>query len=145
MAKDKEALAALADKIHASLTGKDEISSEGDVFNDNLPEGLTPEVVDGVNDYVTGFSAAAVSAMGRYGVETMKKDKKLEDVSGTVPMGSFGVVECSVNRSTDMKVAGRDITVKGGTTVGVKFNAGKNAGALAAARRDIKTLAGEIL
>lgn len=132
--------------IEGSLEGTANTTSKGSVFNDNLPENLTPEIVENVSDYVTDFVACGLEAVGRYSIKAMVADKELKDVTATIGMGAFGEVSYDINRErlvTPPK--GDPVVVKGGSRHAVAFIAGKNSGALAAAKKSIKALADEAL
>ncbi len=143
--RDENLVNAIASSLSKVTDGV--ISSDGDVFNSNLPEGLTPETVEAVSNYTTAFVASGLEAVGKAAVSAMEKDKKLNDVSAEIPMGAFGNVGYGVTRSREAVVPGTDktTTVYGGTKVNVAFVAGKNAGQLAAAKRSIKEMAEEAL
>lgn len=140
---------ALINDIYKTLEGKEVVTGSNEVFDKHLPAvgevQITPEIVEGVNDYVCKFSASSVEAIGRYAVEQMGKDKDLKNVTGSIGMGSFGEVSVDVTREREVTVAGNTSIVKGGSRVDVSFVAGKNSGALAKARQTIKDLANDAL
>lgn len=137
----------IVEKIKASFTGIEtgKGKSEGDIFNETLPEGLTAETVKAVSDHVTVFTAAGMEAAGTAVAAAMKKDKKLDMVDVTVPLGDFGNATYGIYREKEVTVPpaekGGEPTKKlqyGSTKVDVTFVAGKNSGLLGQARAAIK-------
>ena len=137
----------LVKKIQASISGVETGTAQaGDgVYNECLPEGLTPETVQQVSDYTTVFVASGMEAAGSVALAAMKKDKKLESVSVNLPLGAFGQADCSVFRNKEVTIPP---TEKGGEATkevqfgvnrcSVSFVAGKNSGLLGKARDAIK-------
>jgi hypothetical protein len=141
----------LIDAIYKTLEGDSTIRGGDNVFNDHLPKvgevQVTPEIIEGVNDYVCEFSASAVEATGKYSIEKFLANEKLNDVDASISMGAFGEVNMSFNRHKEVPVVGKDTTthVYGGSNVKVAFVAGKNSGAMAKARDAVKTMGAEHL
>lgn len=137
----------LVKKIQSSITGADTgVAQAGDgVYNECLPEGLTPEVVQQVSDYTTVFVASGMEAAGNASLAAMKKDKKLDSVSVNLPLGAFGQADYVIHRSKEVTIPP---TEKGGEATkeiqfgvnrcNVSFVAGKNSGLLGKARDAIK-------
>lgn len=135
----------LVEAIKKSLTGTESITSEGNVYDDNLPEGLTPDTVEAVSNYTTTFVASSVEAVGDMALQAMKKDKKLDQVEAEIKLGAFGKTDISVIREKEITIPPRE---KGGeaskkiqpgvTQVSVDFVAGRNSGLLGKARAAIK-------
>ena len=143
-----------------SLSGKIikalEVSKEGvvtgdtkPVYNENLPEGITPDTVKSISKYNTAFTAAGVHAVGSLAVEAFKKDSKLERVSGSLEMGYKDSLDVSVDRKTEtrnnlQKDADGNPTVVtkyGATRYGLNVNSAHNAGQMKAARLAINEAA----
>ena len=61
----------LVKTIKGSLSGTNIIESKDSVFEETLPEGLTPEVVKKVNDHVTDFVAAGYVAFAQHSADVM--------------------------------------------------------------------------
>lgn len=142
VAKNEE----LISKITESLTTEGGvISSTGSVYNDNLPEGLTPETVEAVSDYTTSFVASGMEAVGHAAIKAMVADKAINQVTADIGMGAFGSVAYSVDRSKEYSPKGEVVVVKGMPKADVIFEAGKNSGQLAAAKRLIKEIAKDAL
>ena len=116
-----------------------------DAFNTNLPEGVTPEIVDKVVDYTTDFVAAGTKALGIAAVDALKGDKKLTEVAGEISMGAMGKLETVTERETTNTFDGKETTSYGATRAKVTFQPGVNVGALKAVKKDIKALAAEVL
>lgn len=137
----------LSEKIQKSFDGKEELTSQGDVFNDNLPETLTAEAVEATVDYIGDFFAAGLHATGVVGVQAMKSDKKLLKVSAEVPMGAVGTANYEIKRETSSTPPGfkEPVITKGVSTQHFDFVGGRNSGALAQAKTAIKELAAETL
>lgn len=149
MAKLNEDLAkAIQSSLSASVDGEvANVASEGDVFDKHLPEGLTPEVVSKVDNYVTDFAAAAASAAGAFGNELMVKEAGVQTIRTSIPMGSFGgSANFSQKREVERSVPGSDkkVTVYGGMSADIEFTAGQNSGALGKALRATKAAAAEL-
>lgn len=139
--------------IQESITGAETgVAQAGDtVYNDCLPEDLTPEVVQKVSDYTTVFVASGQEAAGNAALAALKKDKKLESVSVNLPMGAFGQTDYTIHRSKEVTIPpaekGGEATKEiqyGVNRCNVSFVAGKNSGLLAKARDSIKESATEM-
>lgn len=139
--RDENLVNAITNSLRPVTDGT--MPSEGDVFNSNLPEGLTPETMEAASNYVTAFVASGREAVGKAAVDAMVKDKNLNHVTAEIQMGAFGSVGYGVTRSHEATVPGTDktTTVYGGTKVNVAFVAGKNAGQMAASSRLVKEYA----
>lgn len=131
----------LVTAITATLVGTESITSDGDAFNSNLPEGLTPETVEAVAGYTADFVAAGTEAIKGKALEAMKKDKKLTDVSGTIALGAMGSMSVDINKSREGTPPGstEKQTYFGGNKVAVKFAPGESNSVLNSVRASIKT------
>lgn len=147
MAKPKEnpALTKLiVESIVDATTGTGR--SEGTIFNDTLPEGVTPEIAEQVFDHATVYAASSVAAAGQVSLAALKDNKELAHVDIHFPMGSFGYSDVRVNRERETTVPpatkGGEATKKmvfGSTDVGVTFVGGKTkVGLMGKAREAIK-------
>ena len=119
--------------------------SETDIYNSNLPEGLTPEIVTQVVDYTTDFVAAGTRALGYAAVDALKGDATLTEATGELNMGAMGKLETTTERTTTTVLDGKETVSYGSTRPKVTFQPSVNVGALKAAKRDIKALAAEAL
>lgn len=143
----------IVEAIQASITGAETGTAQaGDaVYNDCLPEGLTPETVQQVSDYNTVFVASGMEAAGNVALAALKKDKKLDSVAVNLPMGAFGQADYTIHREKEITIPP---TEKGGEATkevqfgvnrcNVTFVAGKNSGLLGKARDAIKEQATEM-
>lgn len=57
-----------------------------DLYEQNLPDGLTLEVVGRVNNYDTDFIAAGAKVFGELSLAAMSKDKQLNETTGELGM-----------------------------------------------------------
>lgn len=75
------------------------IEKEGaDIYNSNLPEGLTPEIIRNVSDYNTTFIAAGAHAVGLMSVDMMANNSSLDRVTGEIAMGYKDSVGFTIDR-----------------------------------------------
>lgn len=139
----KEKPVALIAAIAASLEGTGEMTSKGNVYNDNLPEGVTPDHVEKIADYTTTFVAAGLEACGDAAMKALKKDKKLENVTSTIGLGDMGSVAYQIGRSREgvPPGGGEKTTYYGPSRTIVKFQPGENNSQLNAAKAGIKAAA----
>ena len=126
---------------------KTDTGAKGDdgLYNANLPEGVTPEIVEKVVDYTTDFVAAGTKALGVTCVDVLKANTELTEASGEISLGAMGTLETTTERMTTNTFDGKETTSYGATRAKVTFQPGVNAGALKAAKRDIKAIAAEAL
>ena len=137
----------LVNKIKKSITGAETGTGTAapEIFNENLPEGLTPDTVQSVSDYVTVYVASGMEAAGDVALDAMKSNKKLDVVNIALPMGAFGQADTTVHRSKEVTIPpaekGGEATKEvqyGVNSCSVSFVAGKNSGLLGKARDHIK-------
>lgn len=147
-----ETVLALSKKIEAQLELDDKSgvgSAKTDVYHDNLPEGLTKEVVTQVKDYDTTFVAAATYAAGKMAVAAMAGNQSLNTALTTLNMGGKDSLVVHTERSKvfENRLGGKneEITKFGATTASLTVYAGKNGGQLKAARNAIVELAAAAL
>lgn len=139
--------------ILGSLKGDEKVTSEGKVFDDNLPlAGITTEDVDKVNEYVTNFSVAGLDAIGEHALETMKKKPDINNIVGQIEAGSFGILNYSVAGQTSVNIppAEKGGEVTKGTSFGqsrmsLDFVAGSGGAGLSSVKKAIKEKAAELL
>lgn len=136
----------LASKIKAGikLDGKTGIGAEeGNLYEANLPESITPEIVKTISDFNSTFVAAGAFAFGELAVDAMKGNKDLERASVDIAMGGKDTLSLNVDRRKTFPnhLGGGGETEKFGiVSASYEVIAGKNAGQLKKAR----TLIGEI-
>lgn len=142
-----EQVLALSAKLEVGmdLDAKTGVGTEkGNLYNENLPADLTPEVVKSVTNYNTTFVAAGTHAFGKLAVEAMKGNSGLDVATMEIKMGDRDKLSVSTKRvetKTDHLHGGGEVTKYGVTTTGYEVRAGKNAGQLKVARSLIGDLA----
>jgi hypothetical protein len=135
-----------------TLDNKTGINSEKDgvsTFNANLPDGLTMELVEGVQKYTKDYTAASRHAHGVMAVAAMAKNSKLDECSIELALGADNVTH-TVKRKSEFTIPfgdkkGQVSTKYGATTTTYETRAGKNGGQLKAAGRLIADLAASTL
>jgi hypothetical protein len=94
---------ALASKIKENLAVQDgaiEEKEKHSVYDQNLPDGITPETVKSISKYNASFVNASHIAVGQMAAELFKEDKKKQTVNASI--GFFGpddTVDITVHRS----------------------------------------------
>ena len=153
MSELKTEVLELAKKIKAAIE-LDEKTGEvkGDtkvVYDENLPEGITPEVVKTLSGYNSTFVAAGTYAVGEIAVEAFKKHSGLERVHAELPMGHKDRMEVAVDRvletrnnlQKDENGEPKLVVKYGATRVALDVQAAHNAGQLKVARAAISEMA----
>ena len=132
----------LAKAIKKSLSGKEEVTSEGSVFNENLPEGITVKTVEQINDYTKSFVASGLKAFGEHAGEVMVKNKGIDKVAGSIALGPLGDVSYSFDREREVTPPkGEPYTQKLASMVNVHLKSGKSGVELKKARESLRDLA----
>lgn len=153
-AKVKAEVLALAETIEAGLLHEKKSTvitekEEGSLYEANLPEGLTPEIVNAVSDYNTTFVAAGAHACGKMAVEAMAKDKTVTEITGQIKMGKRDKVGYTIARSKEYenRLAGDGVKTEkfGVVTTSYEVQGGTNKGQLKAVRNLIGELANAAL
>lgn len=95
---------ALATKIksHIKLDG-DKVTVPTDLYVTTLPEELSEETVKAVQKHNSFFFPAATLAVGDIAVAAMKKDKKLEAVTGEFKMVGRDHFDVTINRTKETR------------------------------------------
>lgn len=90
----------LSDRLSKQLeVAKDGTTKVGEnLFESNLPEGLTAETVASVRQYTNDFIAAGQHSFGMAAVKVMADNKKLEKASATIGLGGKDQLDLTVNR-----------------------------------------------
>ncbi len=78
--------------------GELELSGQ-DIFESNLPEGVTPQVIVDLSNHVTNTVCAGHEVVGEIAVNAMAKDKELDKVMGKITLGPIGTMKSYVARS----------------------------------------------
>ena len=139
-----EDLTDLISRIQKSM----EINKEGvvtvpaDIYEQTLPESITPELVKHIQTHNADFMAASTAALGEIARVAMRKDKALERCSAAFKIGKDSF-ETTIQRSAEVKAGtGADSgtkTVYGFVTAKYKCNAGSTKrGSLKAVRAKIQ-------
>jgi hypothetical protein len=137
----------LSKKIDTAVTFSDGTIREtnpGDVYKQNLPAGLTIDLVQKVNDYDAEFVAAGAHAFGSIAINAMAEDKSLKHVTGELKTVDKNKASYSIERSKEYvnHLQGGEKTTKlGVTTVNYEIKPGKNSGQLKAVRNELAELA----
>ncbi len=136
----------LSDKIMKDIVFKkaDNAIEGPDAFENNLPEGMTMEVVNSVNSYETDFIAASTHAFGVMALDALKDDNSLESVSGVFPMGEKNNVSHTMARTAERHVPGSDESVtKYGVVTSTYYVHGSKGskGQLAQVRKELSEIA----
>lgn len=148
----KEDVLALSAKIEAGIAVDKKTGAgieNGNLYNDNLPEGLTTDTVKQVHDYNTTFVAAGTLAFGNLAATAMKSNKSLEEANISIKMGVKDKLEINMLRSkeyTNPLVENSDpVTKYGVVKANYQIQAGANKGQLKAVRNHLAELSMEYL
>ncbi len=143
-----EATLELAGKIEAGIivdkaTGV--TAEKDDLYENNLPQGLTIDTIKQVSEYNTSFIAAGAYAFGKLAVEAMEGNKQLEKATAELKRGVKDAVSYNIDRKKDwVNRLGDGATIEkyGVVTASYDVRAGKgSSGQLKAARTLISELA----
>lgn len=129
------------DKESHTITGED-------TYVKHIPEGLSEEVIEKVDNYNTTFIAATAHAVGNLAIEHMAKSKTLDSVSAQFDMGKHNHVTHEITREKTFPNPadnGSPIVKHGSVSSVYKVYAGRNAGELKKVRAEIEALAEEKL
>ncbi len=136
----------LVKTIKGSLSGTNIIESKDSVFEETLPEGLTPEVVKKVNDHVTDFVAAGYVAFAQHSADVMASNKDIDETTGTLGTGALGDITYSFDRQKTINPPKGDPFVqKLAGCVNVRFKSGESGSLLKTAREEVRALADKSL
>ena len=136
----------LVKTIKGSLSGTNIIESKDSVFEETLPEGLTPEVVKKVNDHVTDFVAAGYVAFAQHSADVMASNKDIDETTGTLGTGALGDITYSFDRQKTINPPkGEPFVQKLAGRVNVRFKSGESGPLLKTAREEVCALADKSL
>ncbi len=101
--KTSETVTALCKKFEAAilLDAKTGVAPEAEgscVHDENLPEGLTPALLEDYQKYRTDLIAAAGLALGNLSIEAMAKNKSLEQTETSLRMGPGSTLNMTFDR-----------------------------------------------
>lgn len=132
----------LVKTIKGSLSGTNTIESKGSVFEETLPEGLSPEVVKKVNDHVTDFVAAGYVAFAQHSADVMASNKEINETQGTISTGALGDITYSFDRQKTINPPkGESFVQKLAGRTNVRFKSGESGPLLKTAREEVRALA----
>ena len=116
-----------------------------DLYESNLPQGLTIDTIKQVSDYNTSFIAAGTYAFGKLAVEAMAGNKELSTITAELKMGIKDSLSLNIERKKEfVNRLGDGATVEkyGAITASYDVRSGKgSSGQLKAARNVIGELA----
>ena len=136
----------LVKTIKGSLSGTNIIESKDSVFEETLPEGLTPEVVKKVNEHVTDFVAAGYVAFAQHSADVMASNKDIDETTGTLGTGALGDITYSFDRQKTINPPkGEPFVQKLAGRVNVRFKSGESGPLLKTAREEVRALADKSL
>lgn len=136
----------LVKTIKGSLSGTNTIESKDSVFEETLPEGLTPEVVRKLNDHVTDFVAAGYVAFAQHSADVMASNKDINETTGTLGTGALGDITYSFDREKTINPPkGEPFVQKLAGRVNVRFKSGESGSLLKTAREEVRALADKSL
>lgn len=147
----KEEILELSSKITASLKTDEKagvIESSSDTYFENLPEGLTPELIKAKSDYDSNYIAAGSHAVGEAGLKILAANKELDKVTGTAAMGYKDSLNVTVYRQKEYPKpgsAGEKIVKKGAMSISFDTRATNNSGQLAIAKSTILEAAADLI
>ena len=72
-------------KIGAAVEGTATATIDENAYVANLPEGITKEIVEQLNDYDTSVASALACTLGNAAIPEIKKNKNLDHVILTLP------------------------------------------------------------
>ena len=132
----------LVKTIKGSLSGTNTIESKDSVFEETLPEGLTPEVVKKVNEHLTDFVAAGYVAFSQHSADVMASNKDIDETTGTLGTGALGDITYSFDRQKTINPPkGEPFVQKLAGRVNVRFKSGESGPLLKTAREEVRALA----
>lgn len=74
-----------------------------DVFEKHLPEGVTPDGIKSLQNYITNTLSAVHEVNGEIAIGAMAGDDALNEVKATVKLGTLGVEKSSYSRMIESK------------------------------------------
>lgn len=147
MSEIKQAVTDISKVVTSNLeadnaTGILSEKAKANSYEECLPSTLTMDVVKEVHEYDTNFVAGGLLAAGHMGVDLMKKNTKVDEVSCRLKMDGRNYTEYDVKRSqtyrNGLSPTKEEITKYGVATVGYHVSAGKRSGQLELAMQEIR-------
>lgn len=119
------------------------------VYDENLPEGITPEVVKKISEYDGTVVSGTVHAVGEMAVEAMAKHSGINKVTGDFTFGHRASLNIAVDRKKEVVnnfSPERETIVKhGAVREEVHYRAGRGGGQLSAVKQAILAHGAEAL
>jgi len=123
------------------------------VYNEHLPDGLTPSLVKSLSEYNTTYVAAGTYAVGEMAVEAFQKNSKIDRVVSELHLGYKDSFEVAFDRRTETKnnlqkdADGNPVTITkyGACKFSLNVNSANNVGQLKIARSLVSQMAAEAL
>jgi superoxide dismutase len=131
----------LSARLLGGLKINDKVDSN--LYHENLPEGLTPELAKQHDEYDAQFIAASAHASGQLAHEAFAADKKVTQASFGLAMGDLKEVSHVHTRHKTYTQPGSDtkIEVYGAVTTKLSHTAERNVGDLKQVRNELKDAA----
>lgn len=108
---DKTAVTALAKSIQEFVTiDGDKITISEGAYAKALPEGVTIETVNAINDANSVFFPAVVKVAGEAAIQAMSANKDITSMSFTAPMGAGAAFNGTYDKSYQFNVDGQQKT-----------------------------------
>lgn len=132
---------ALSGKLaeHVKINAKGEVTlGEGNLYEDNLPEGVTKKEVAAVHGYDETFIAAASHAVGTKAIKSFKSHSALDKIETSIPMAGKNHLDLEFARKETFPnpAGGEPITRHGTMTPKYVVHAGRaKVGHLGAVRK----------
>ena len=133
--------ATLADQIDVTSAGS---TIAADAYVKSLPEGITLETVQKINEHNSVFFPAVTKSFGEKALNVMKEDNALESCSLTVPMVGDDKFDVSVQKQYQyLNTKTKEMeTAFGGVSASYTVqSARQNRGAMQSIRNDLKAQA----
>lgn len=148
----KEEVLALSTKISATLKTDEKaglIEGTIDPYLQNLPEGLSEELLKAKADYDTTYIAAGSHAVGEAGLKLLQENKELDKVTGTLPMGVKDSLNTTIYRQKEFvnpkSETGEKLVKKGSMMVSFDTRGTNNSGQLALVKQSLLEAAANTL
>lgn len=133
--------ATLAEQIEVNATAS---TIAADAYIKTLPEGITLETVQKIQDHNAVFFPAVTKAFGEKAIDAMKKDKAIDTVSLSVPMVGEDKFDISFQKQYQyMDTKTKEMKdAYGGVSASLTVQAARhNRGAMGSIKNDLKAQA----
>lgn len=144
-AETKNQIDALATELASQIEINDGAAAiAADAYVKSLPVGLDLETIKKLQDHNANFFPAVTKAFSEKAIETMKADKKIEQLDLSVPMVGEDKFDVTFKRSYEhMDMATKEMkTSYGGISASLTVQAARhNRGAMSAIKNEMKAAA----